>query len=238
MQIKASKIRYLGTREEQQDNVSVFHVPAYDGTEPFAVGILTDGVGGLESGGEASVLVNGCVSAAIKKRCSEELSSGTDILDALKDIAQQANRALKKFKEERNIEQCGTTLIVAMIENQRLHYISIGDSLIFALSGNSRLIRLNDRHLVTIEGRTGLSSAVTGLEISEIDSGSVDLAEHGYRKILLSSDGIRTISPKDLVGQLCNGNDNILRGIVETIIGAQKAKQDNLSMILFEFSEG
>ena len=235
MRILASKIRYQGTRKDQQDHVNVFQVHCTETSRGLAVGILTDGIGGLDHGAEASALVNHSVSQGIKERCG----SGKDepLTELLIQIALGANDELRSFKEDNGLGACGTTLIIAALDTDRLHFVSIGDSIIWTLDGSDRITKINREHVAEFNGRSALSSAVLGEEIAEIDHGEISLPHFGIRQILLSSDGIRPLGNDRIIAQLTRDVENKLQSIVNEVAGLERASQDNLSMILFELGE-
>ena len=235
MRIQASKIRYQGTRKDQQDNVSVFQVHRSKNSRGLAVGILTDGIGGLDHGALASAFVNNTVSQGIKERCG----AGEDgpLTELLTRIAVGANDELRSFKEDNGLGACGTTLLIAAIDTDRLHFVSIGDSIIWTLDEADRITRINREHVTEFKGRSVLSSAVLGEDIAEIDHGEISLKRLGIRQVLLSSDGIWTLENHQIIAQLTRDVENKLQSIVDEVAGIERASQDNLSMILFEIGE-
>jgi len=60
LRLTASKIRYQGTRTDQQDTVNVVRLP--DAAETAVLGVLADGMGGLPHGADASSFIADYVS--------------------------------------------------------------------------------------------------------------------------------------------------------------------------------
>ncbi|MBG03896.1 MAG: hypothetical protein CMM59_07445 [Rhodospirillaceae bacterium] len=234
MDVRASKIRYQGTRDEQQDTVSVFQVSTETGNA-IAIGVLTDGIGGLSHGGDASSLVNATVEKTIKAAFENIEFSSKPLIDVFVLAAKAANQELAAYQNSQNIEICGCTLLVVGLGMDRLNFISIGDSPLWMTDRNDRLIRLNIDHTTDVNGKSALTSAVLGDEISEIDAGEVDLSEQDIQNVLLSSDGIRSLPIDRVTEQLTSSEDNKLRSIVHEVAALESDSQDNMSMILFEF---
>jgi len=234
LDVQASKIRYQGTRDEQQDTVSVFQVSKKTGGG-IAIGVLTDGIGGLPNGGDASTLVNAAVERTIKSAFDNDDNPPTPLVDIFTAAANTANQELAVFQKARGIEVCGCTLLVVGVETAQLHFMSIGDSPLWMTDGNGRTIQLNTDHTTNVNGKDALTSAVLGEEITEIDAGEIDLREQDIQNVLLSSDGIRSLPVDRLNTHLTSNEDNILRAIVHEVAALGKESQDNMSMILFAF---
>lgn len=234
MQIRASRIRYLGTREEQQDNVSVFQLQPAN-AEPVVVGVLTDGVGGLAAGGKVSAFINDHVSDAIRSSFAD--GPDQDTAGLLKALAEGANDALKDYMAGSGADRFGTTLVIAVLQGGSLTWLSIGDSVLMGLTTGGDLSRLNAEHVAQQNGRPALSSAITGQEIAEIDTGTINIGDHALSMVLLSSDGIRTLPEDRLVEALQSDDPNKLRLVIDTLVEIDAPKQDNCSMILFELDD-
>ena len=131
-------------------------------------------------------------------------------------------------------DRFGTTLVIAVLQGGSLTWLSIGDSVLMGLTDGGNLSRLNAEHIAQQSGRAVLSSAITGQEIAEIDTGTINVSNHDLSMVLLSSDGIRTLPNDQLIGALLSNDANKLRLVVDTLIEIDAPKQDNCSMILFE----
>lgn len=238
MQVRASKIRYRGARDEQQDVVNVLQIPSDAGEEGYVLAVLTDGIGGLPRGREASETVNAAVLRDLGERLRRDRPrDDAAIQAAARSAAEVANLELREFQTNNQVDRCGATLVVCILRGRRLHFLSIGDSLLFAFYGGARLEKLNVAHTHEIGTKAYLASAVLGSEIKSIDQASVDLAAEGIACILASSDGLVGHDLRRVAGILGNHSDRKLNDIVEIVHARDDPRQDNLSMILLELSE-
>lgn len=237
MQVRASKIRYRGTRKEQQDVVKLLQVRSSERTESYLVAVLTDGIGGLARGREASEIVNaGVVDALSKSLSGIALSDSQAIHDAVEKAAEAANVELHAFQVQNRLEPCGATLIIGVLAGRCLHFLSIGDSLLLSYAGGSALQKLNASHSHQTEDRTYLASAVLGSEIASVDQASLDLEANSIKAILISSDGL-VGQDHGRIAQILGGpDDGKLNDIVALVHAQSEPRQDNLSMILLELA--
>jgi len=235
VQVRASKIRYRGARDEQQDVVNVLQIPPDASGEDYVLAVLTDGIGGLPRGREASEIVNAAVLRDLGERLRKERPSEDGAIQAAaRSAVDLANRELQTFQELNRVDRCGTTLVVCVLRGRRLHFLSIGDSLLFSYSGGSRLEKLNAAHTHEIEEKTYLASAVLGSAIRSVDQASIDLAAKGTKCILVSSDGLIGHDHRRIAAILDNRSDRKLNDIVEIVHARDDPRQDNLAMILME----
>lgn len=97
--------------------------------------ILADGMGGYTGGEIASRLA--CVSAAdyIKKNFEDgKPYTKEELMQIISDAMQQANAIVyEKSREEKELEQMGTTLEICLIYNNRVFIGHIGDSRIYRI---------------------------------------------------------------------------------------------------------
>ena len=237
MQIRASKIRYQGSRDEQQDVVQLRQLPSRDRADNYLVAVLTDGIGGLASGREASEVVNAAVIDDMSRSLPGIATSDSEqIHDALKQAAETANTGLREFQTKNGLEPCGATLIICVLTRRQLHFLSIGDSLLLSSSGGLVLQKLNTTHEQLSGERSYLTSAILGSEIKSVDQASLDLAASGITAVLLGSDGL---AGQDLlqIARILNASDNgKLNAIVELVHAKADPAQDNLAMILLELA--
>ncbi len=235
MHVRASKIRYRGSRADQQDVVSVAEIPAADAVGSAILAVLTDGIGGLSNGRQASELVNASVLQELQRVLSREsLTEAERLHAAMRSAAERANDALRDYQLSHHSGRCGTTLLVCVLRDGWLHFLSVGDSLLHALGGDSRLQQLNAVHTEVVEEKSYLASALLGAEIRQVDQASVDLRLRETRSVLLSSDGLLGQDLSRIGDILAGSGDRKLKEVVDLVHQRGDPQQDNLSMILME----
>lgn len=233
----------VGRREEQQDALGFGVVALADGRcAPLAV--LADGMGGHHGGAIAAGVAIDAFTGAC--RASPERT----FTGALEAALLAANRAIAvRSRDDPRLAQMGCTLIAATVEGGVLHYVSVGDSLLWRI-GAERIERLNADHsmmpVVTAALARGtmseaeakahgsiLRSAVTGRPIELVDLRSVELARDEW--LLLASDGILSLGEAEVhaftrsSGATAQARVNALLDAVEQV---GEPDQDNCTVVL------
>ncbi len=231
MRIAASKIRYQGTRDSQEDFVSLLSIR--NRGHAAVGGILTDGIGGLPGGGDASATVNAFSRAWLADELPAVVEGDVEIESCLRRLPAAADEALACYQSESGIPDCGTTLVAAVVLDEVCHFVSVGDSLVLAINADRTLTRLNQLHNAELDGRAALTAAILGRGIKAIDQGKARLGPGGHHSILLASDGIRTLRDDEVVAELDHASEGPLRQVVDRVRRKQAVRQDNLAMALF-----
>lgn len=172
----------VGTREYQQD--AYFHnspVP-WDGGV-LAFGIVCDGMGGMENGGQAAENTVGFMSARLS--C---IAPDDDVPNLLLRAAWDANERLLSTLGAGAPGSCGTTLVAAVIAGGMLHWVSVGDSRMYILRG-SEMIRITRDHNLSLQ----LSERAARGEITPEEAGG-----HPHGEALLSFIGIPLLEVWDV----------------------------------------
>ena len=233
----------LGRREEQQDALGFGTVGLADGRRaPLAV--LADGMGGHHGGVIAARLAIETFLGACRA------SPARTFTGALESALIDANRALAaRSREDARLAQMGCTLIAAAVDGGVLHYVSVGDSLLWRI-GAERIERLNADHsmmpvvtAVVAQGKMTqaeaqahgsiLRSAVTGRPIDLVDLRTVELARDEW--VLLASDGILSL-PEPVVHGFVRPTGATAQTRVDSLLDAVEQagepEQDNCTIVL------
>jgi len=229
----------VGKRDNQEDYFASVNI--HNGM----LCIVADGMGGYEGGEVASKVVVKFFLEYCKKYLKED-----NIETILLEATHFANKKLELEKENNpTLEEMGSTLIATYITNERLYWVSVGDSLL--IKYNKQLSRLNADHSIAGElqqkvdsghmtqeeadnkpNRNALTSALTGYEIPHIDCSSILLNEED--RFLLASDGILTIEDK-LIEKVFKTVDDI-QGICDELINLVQKRnlnnQDNTTIVI------
>lgn len=141
----------LGTRKNQED--CLLCLGDTEGNKGF-LGIVADGMGGMEYGEVAARMVADCGAMAYEDMEQEE--KGDRIL---RDIALSANEAVNTFAEEKNVDGVGSTMVGVYIKDGRMDYISVGDSRIYMIR-DGELKLLTHEHTYDVKLKRLVSAGV------------------------------------------------------------------------------
>jgi serine/threonine protein phosphatase PrpC len=216
-----------GARPYQEDSWALRALP--DGT---LLAVLADGMGGHAGGAVASKLV---VDAFLKA-----VEGGRPLAEGLKD----ANAAVKSGSAGKaDLAGMGATLIGALLKDDEVRWISVGDSP-FYLVGNGKIERLNadhsfapqidamvERGMITAEeaanhpGRHTLREAIMGEPINLVDEGHRRLG--AGMTLLLCSDGVESLPHEKIAAAARHPVNHIL----DMVLAVGQPHQDNVTVI-------
>jgi protein phosphatase len=238
----------IGTRKEQQD---FWGLSNFDDVDFVKHGgrlcIVCDGMGGLRNGKAASRTAVAAFLEAYKGKGENE-----SISDALERAVRCANeRVLDMATLSGDVENCGSTLVAAVIHNNSLYWISVGDSHIYLCWGkNLRLLNEEhvygrklqaaaDRGLITQEDadshpeREALTSYIGSPELQEIDSGACEGEILSGVGVLLCSDGLhKTLSVPEMSASFHPDPNQWAQNLVKAALNKQKKHQDNVTVTI------
>lgn len=246
LKIVLDSAQHQGMRSEQQDAICALGGDSRMACDAFA--IVADGMGGMLCGKEASEIATSSFVLSFGKNMREEA-----IEEALLHALHDANDAVKSRAEENACSgEMGTTLIAAAAREDRLYWISAGDSRIYLFCGGglrqlnvehnlrNRLLRLAKEGL--IDGETidsdpqaeALTSFVGIEELKEIDTPDTPVKLEIGDKVLLCSDGLyKTLSDDEICNAVSSyGGDNLAEYLVELTIEKGRRHQDNVSVVV------
>lgn len=249
MRVEAAGGLYLGDRNLQQDTVQILN----DRQTGVCLLCLSDGIGGAGNGHLASGLIVRSAMAELKAHLSE-IAAGAEVPRILIHAAQVANQAIERAVTQ-NLDKAGMggTLLLVVIRNDVLSYLSIGDSLIFRLR-KGKLEQLNKLHSLaasadhlvatgrmnrqTVQAAAGstLTSALTGQELQQVELAADSHAWVRRDTLLLASDGIETLSEDEIACAISDAARTGAATAVSTLISEIEALtadgQDNVSTIV------
>lgn len=234
-------------RQEDAQSFAAIEENADGGIESLLL-VLADGMGGEQAG----LLASQTIVQTFVRHCLElDLAIlGNKVLLEAMDSANQALADL--VLESPGLEGMGATLVAVLLENGVMHYVSVGDSLLYLYRDN-RLVRLNEDHsmlpVLNAEFQKGewsaeelenhperhlLRSAIIGSDIE-----LVDCPKHGWEMkrgdiLIVASDGIETLSEEDILACLEKNAGETAERMAESLLGEvlaiQKPRQDNTSI--------
>lgn len=244
----------IGKRGEQQDSfgfTDIFNKELVDKVGGLVV--LADGMGGLERGGEASLLAVKTMINNYTNRSSKEL-----IYESLYMALNEANFQVLNFAEKEGLNfNVGSTLVAAVIFKKKLYWISVGDSRIY-LFRKGRLIKINTEHIfakqlekkvvngeITVEEaddnpEKNFLTSFLGLEqLDEIDQNTSAIELENKDMIMLCSDGLYNALSHKEISSILNKHNRNPQKAAEELIKKVKEKnlihQDNATVAILEY---
>ncbi len=239
--------QHIGRRREQQDAVRArTGLPGFP--EGALLAVVCDGMGGLQGGAEASYLAADTFLAAFGRTAHAE-----PVAEVLRRALAEAGRAVYTAARARGVEgDMGTTLVAAVVEGERLHWISVGDSRLYLVRGGqahqlntehnlaTRLVeavrsgKLSAEEAAAHPQRHALTSFLGTARLDEIDGATEPLLLHPGDRVLLCSDGLHgTLSDAELVGLLATApQSREAHELVQAALTRERPNQDNVSAVV------
>jgi serine/threonine protein phosphatase PrpC len=251
--LKVSGKQSVGKRDNQEDAFKLVFQNEQDPASDLLM-VLSDGMGGHAGGEVASTM-------ACKTFAGHFVGKATASRPRarLEESLHAANTALgAKVKAEPALRGMGCTLIGALKMENRLIWVSVGDSILFLLR-QGKLKRLNADHSLYGEllelvragkltqkeadshpRRNALRSAVMGEQISLVDTDAVDLQDGDH--VLIATDGLETLSDGEIRAIMTAEKRPDVRALCSDLLNAVEAKakpsQDNTTVVIYSHRNG
>ena len=217
------------------------------------IAVLADGMGGHVGGAKASKITCGSFMAIYPKI---EGSIDRRLLLSLDACNKTVSKAIAKDAE---LEGMGCTLVGVCVDRTGVHWVSVGDSLLY-LFHNKKLSKLNEDHslapvlsglvdrgeITTVEAlhhpkRNMLRSAVTGEEITLVDLNREVVPLERGDWLIMASDGLATLSPDRIAKIVSQNSSKNADQMAQALLGAVKKKaapeQDNVTVLVIGFDK-
>jgi protein phosphatase len=243
---------HIGTREQQQDAVFVSNTVCFKrGENPRVLGVLCDGMGGMEMGGDASRLV------------VDSLASNLPAIESCENINAFFEDAIHNLDAEITSRYgrgtSGTTLSAAVVEGNRLYWASVGDSRVYILRRNE-IVQVTRDHNYMLKLKDEVSKGIITDEeananpkkealIIYIGAGNVELIDSNKDPfilengdiVLMCSDGLtKSLSDEDIARIISEHYGDIretARLLPLFAFDAGSGSKDNTSVILIQYLE-
>ena len=177
---------------------------------------------------------------------------GTDVTQLLLSMLANANENVNQFLGE-EIGSCGSTLVAGIIKEQKLHWISVGDSHIYLYRGG-KLLLLNREHiyqneleLQVVNGeipyteavehreRAALNSFIGMGHLMAIDRNHTGISLGKGDRILFMSDGVfGTLTEAQIAQAMQVTVEESVEQMHRAIVEAGKKNQDNYTAVIVE----
>jgi serine/threonine protein phosphatase PrpC len=245
-----------GARDYQEDAITAdFPVGAEAG---FVV--LADGMGGHAAGDVASKIVLTEVYSELKFHYADVEAFERRAPEILRKVADFANETLRDHAEAHpETDGMGATLVVPALVENRLWWISIGDSPLF-LFRNGKLTQLNEDHSMGPQidfmaqsglldaqlaanhpDRNCLMSVLMGTAISKIDCPATPLELKAGDIVICSSDGLQFLTNAQIervLGRYRKARSTeIAERLLTEIHRLDDPDQDNISFTIIKVND-
>ena len=238
--VEIGAAQYIGTREKQDDSFDIC------ANEKGVFAIVADGIGGFMDGDVASrIAVNTYIE-------NYQLSNINDNINYFFNTS--AIRANERIRKQFGDKMCGTTVVAAYINDRKLYYSSIGDSII-SVFRNGRLISVNTKQNVEsyledlyMSGKITREQALgsnknrrlmnyvghDGFKMTEAMERPVNLRVGD--KVLLYSDGVELLTQiemENILSAKCSVQQ-MAETIMNTIVYKNAKSKDNSTVVILD----
>ncbi|WP_309629310.1 protein phosphatase 2C domain-containing protein, partial [Brevundimonas sp.] len=245
-----------GARDYQEDAITAdFPVGAEAG---FVV--LADGMGGHAAGDVASKIVLTEVYSELKFHFADVEAFETRAPEILRNVANLANETLRQHtRTHPETDGMGATLVVPALVENRLWWISVGDSPLF-LYRAGRLSQLNEDHSMAPQidymvksglmdaevganhpDRNCLISVLMGTRIPKVDCPVQPVELRAGDIVVCASDGLQFLTNAQierLVGRYSRKRSTeIAERLLEELVRLDDPDQDNISFTIIKVND-
>lgn len=239
----------MGTREEQQD------FALFKSTDGSLFAVVCDGMGGLKGGSIASSIVATELMAQYEKREKSE-----PIKDFFFNVVDVLDEKVCSLVDEENKKlRAGTTLVAACIEENKLNWLSVGDSRLYVIRGReivqatrdhnynlnlnallkSGMLSEQEYNKEKVRGESLISFiGIGGIEVMDISQKPLSLQNGDY--VLVTTDGLfKLMSDQEIKETIITGRsvDESADLLIEKSFKKAVKSQDNTTFILIKIEE-
>ncbi len=242
-----------GRRDYQEDAV----VADFAVGVPYGFAVVADGMGGHAAGDVASKIVVTEVFSELKFQSGNRAALEQNFNTTLLDVVQSANLCINAHVRENPAHKgMGATVVAPVVFEDRLYWISVGDSPLY-LAREGALSQLNADHslapqidLMVASGqmdkeaalnhpdRNCLTSVLMGTEIPSIDCARVPFRLQIGDIIIAASDGLQYLTHEQIeavvAGHKRRTSSEIARAILRALDALDDPDQDNISVVIIK----
>lgn len=245
----------VGKRSSQQDAIATSEPNVVDRFPQRWLGVLCDGMGGMNGGERASSL---SVKQTIESYRQFVAAGSTDIPNFYRELIAKIDFDVSALEDEAgNYLGAGTTFTSIFIDNGKLYWASVGDSHIYVMRDSQikmvvrehnylmDLLEMAQAGEITYEeaysdkSKDALTSYIGmgGVSLTDIISLPVNLQPGDI--VMLCSDGLyRSVSDEEIL-QIVSGNSENMQKAAESLTQFAMMKnnpyQDNTSVVLARY---
>lgn len=235
-----------GQRQQQEDHLGVRHYP--DGS---VLAVLADGMGGHAGGAVASEM-------AVRLFGEYFPASTGSISQRLQAALQRTNQQLEtQARAHKELHGMGATLLAVQVQGEELHWLSVGDSLLYRFARPAGLQQLNRLHTVRERFRQLLAAGrISQGEYAAVEEPHALTSALGLDKLhetdclhqrfaagellILASDGLLTLEQAQLAALLdpAQPAQALAERLVQAVLARQQPAQDNTSVVVIRKVSG
>jgi protein phosphatase len=248
MRIIPGNAQHIGSRKEQQDDFGFSDLDNVTFVNHGGVlAVIADGMGGLARGREASLIAKQTMLQEYDRKSEKKT-----IPQALIRALSVANAAVVEMARLSGLEgQTGSTLTAAVIKDDELYWVSVGDSRLYLyhqgemtqlttdhdyareLAREAALGNISQEEAATHPQRQALTSYLGLPFLSEIDRNEEPVILEAGDRILLCSDGLyKTIPADEIVKFLDRDPQPGAEALIEATLARGKTNQDNVTVAI------
>ena len=207
---------------------------------------IADGMGGAQAGEVASRLA----AAALRESGAKTLGGERRI----SDLIQEANRRVyDRSSTDPNTSGMGTTITVALVENDNVAFGHVGDSRAYLIR-DGRMEQVTEDHSLVNEllksGKLSREEAESHPQRSvitralgtdpDVDVDTFTIAAEAGDLFLLCSDGLTDMVGEGEIFELVERNRDDLNSALKSLVKAanRSGGDDNITVVAFEIAEG
>ncbi len=248
--LNISKVHDIGRRENQQDSFGLSANGDVISTEGRGLlAVVCDGMGGMADGEKISSLATMELLQGF-----DELADMTEPVELLEKLVYRANDAVDRYQLSRGGRNGGSTALVVMVRDEKMHWLTVGDSHIY-LYRRGDILQVNEDHVYGIDldqmamrgeismeeakadpQRRALTSYIGMGELKKIDHNLTPMPLENGDRILMMSDGVfGTLTDGEIVDAMGYDVKESAERIHEMIRLKNKEAQDNYTAIIMEY---
>ncbi len=240
-----------GARDYQEDAYMVNQLGEAENGDICSLMIMADGMGGHAAGNVASNMVVATFNKTFQSRFPTK-----DVADALTESLTRSNDQIRaSVKETPALRGMGCTMVSAYLEDNKLYWVSVGDSHLYLLR-DRELIKQNADHSygaymdmmkeqgMEMDEQAGMSrnmlmSAMTGEEISSIDVSETPIKVRPGDRVIVASDGLDTLGAGAIIqySSWSATAKECVYALLKAVEDANKINQDNTTLIIIDIKE-
>ncbi len=251
MMYKFGNAQHIGKRKIQEDCFGFSNITNSERISQKGIcAVLSDGMGGLSNGRYVSEYVVGSTLSLF-----DNLDYSINVHSQLEAIVCKINDQVCKSCSGGDESLAGATIAAVAVYKDKLFWVCVGDSRIYLLR-RGYLYQLNEDHVYrnklikdylgghiklnaafNDEQKNSLTSYIGNPKMPFVDCNRVSFSLQKGDKVMLCSDGVyNSLSDYEMIKRLQEEPQHASEGIVHDILNKKVLMQDNLTVMIINFT--